>query len=229
MELTLATGNIGDLVTNSHVSDEISLSDHRYMEFQKGDLVTYRNHKRMNWESYWKDLKVNLGVLQRVIHLVRDVELAVDMLQQVILSSYHQNCPAREALSTRTVLWWNKELSHLKALTRELFNHAKKTGDWESYKMALTCYNTEIRIAKRSSWRDYSRGIEEVPDRARLMGIMASQSANRVEYIKLLDGRYQSEKRDTEGAIQSSFSSVCWRRSSLGRTRAAKPESICCS
>jgi hypothetical protein len=67
------------------------------------------------------------------------------------------------------VPWWNKELSRLKASTRWLFNQAKRTGDWESYKLALTCYNKEIRKAKRSSWRDYCRGIEDVPDRARLV------------------------------------------------------------
>jgi hypothetical protein len=38
-------------------------------------------------------------------------------------------------------------------------------------------------------------GIEDVPDRARLMRTMASQLANRVESIKLLDGRYNLEKR----------------------------------
>jgi hypothetical protein len=103
--------------------------------------LTYRNPKRTNWEFYWEDLKVNLGVVPRVIHLVRDVELAVDILQQAILSSYHQNCPARAALSPRTDPWWNKELNRLKASTRRLFDQAKRTGDWESYNTALTCYN----------------------------------------------------------------------------------------
>jgi hypothetical protein len=192
IDLTLGTDKIGDLVIIWHVSDEISLSDHRYIVFQVGDLevtrLTYRIPKKTNLESYREDPKVNLGVVPRVVHSVRDVELAVDLLQQALLLSYHQNCPARVALSPKTVPWWKKELSRLKASTRRLFNQAKRTGDWESYKTAFTCYNKEIRKAKQSSWRDYCRGIENVPDRARLMRIMASQSANRVESIKLLDG-----------------------------------------
>jgi hypothetical protein len=107
--LTLGTDKIGDLVTNWHVSDQISLSDHRYIVFQVGDLevtrLTYRNPKRPNWESYQEDLKVNVGVVPRVIHSVRDVQLAVHMLQQAILSSHHQNCPARVALLPRMVPW----------------------------------------------------------------------------------------------------------------------------
>jgi hypothetical protein len=100
---------IGDLVINWHVSDEISLPDHRYIVFQVGDLqvtrLTYHNHKRTSCESYREDLQVNLGVVPRAMHSVRDAELAVDMLQQTILSSYHQNCPAKVALSARTVPW----------------------------------------------------------------------------------------------------------------------------
>jgi hypothetical protein len=93
---------MGDLVTKWHVSDEISLSDHRYIVFKVGELevtrLTYHNPKRTNWESYLEDLKANLGAVNRVIHSKQDVELAADMVQQSILSSYHQNRPARFAL-----------------------------------------------------------------------------------------------------------------------------------
>jgi hypothetical protein len=63
--------------------------------------------------------------------------------------------------------------------------------------MVLTCYNKEIRKAKLSSWRDYCRGIKDYPDRSRLMRIMASQSAKRVESIKLLDSRYTQSGKET--------------------------------
>ena len=135
------------------------MSDHRYILFQVRDLeisrITYSNPKRTDWESYQEDLKVNLRAVPRVVHLVRDVELAVDLVQQAILSSYQQNCPARMALLPRRVPWWSKEGCRPKASTRRHFNKAKKTGDWESYKMALTNYHKAIRKAKRSSWREY--------------------------------------------------------------------------
>jgi hypothetical protein len=90
IDLTLGTDKIGDLVTTWHIPDEISLSGHRYIVLQVGDLevtrLTYHNPKRTNWESYQEDLKVNPGVVPRVIHSVWDVVLAVDMLQQAILS-----------------------------------------------------------------------------------------------------------------------------------------------
>ena len=108
IDFTLGTHKVVDLVSDWHVSDEISLSDHRYILFQVSDIeiskITYHNPKRTNWESYQEDIKVNLGAVPRVVHSVRDVELAVDLVQHAILS-YHKNCPARMALSPRRVPW----------------------------------------------------------------------------------------------------------------------------
>jgi hypothetical protein len=93
--LTLGTYNIGDLMINWLVSNEISLFNHRYVLLQAGDLqvsrLIHRDPNRTNWESYREDLKACLGFVPRVMHTVRDIELAIGMLQQAILRYYHQN------------------------------------------------------------------------------------------------------------------------------------------
>jgi hypothetical protein len=65
--LTLGTNKIGNLVSNWHTSDEPSLSDHRYICFQIGNIttnrITFRNPMRTNWELYRDDLKVNLEII----------------------------------------------------------------------------------------------------------------------------------------------------------------------
>jgi len=105
IDLTLGNYNIGDLVINWHVSNKISLSNHRYTLLQAGDLqvsrLIYSGPKRTNWESYREDLKARLWFVPRVMHTVRDIELAIGMLRQAILRSYHQNWPFRVAVSPR--------------------------------------------------------------------------------------------------------------------------------
>jgi hypothetical protein len=53
IDLTLGTNKIANVVSNWHVSNETSLSDHRYICFQIGNIstnqVTYRNPRRTNW------------------------------------------------------------------------------------------------------------------------------------------------------------------------------------
>jgi hypothetical protein len=62
----LLTNRIGHLVSNWHVSDEPSLSDHRYICFQIGNIttnyITFWNPKRTKWESY----KYNLNLILRL-------------------------------------------------------------------------------------------------------------------------------------------------------------------
>jgi hypothetical protein len=53
----------------------------------------------------------------------------------------------------------------------------------------LTCFNKEIRKAKRSSWRRYCQ-INDVPGSARLMKVMVKQATNKVSTIKLPDGKH---------------------------------------
>ena len=57
-------------MTNWHVSDEISLSDHRHVECTVGYLevtrLTLCKPKRTNWESDPEDQNVNLGLYQEV-------------------------------------------------------------------------------------------------------------------------------------------------------------------
>jgi hypothetical protein len=63
-------------------------------------------------------------------------------------SSYYRNCPAKTTPSVKTAPWWYKNLSGLRAKARKLFNIAKRTGHWDTYKETVTCYNKEIRKDK---------------------------------------------------------------------------------
>jgi hypothetical protein len=130
IDLIAGTVKTGDAVSNWRVSDQISFLDHNMYHFK---WVTWKlpgSHimtpKRTNWVFSHGNLKASLGVVPKAIHLVQQVELAVETLQKAILSSYHQNCPARVALLPNMVPWWNKQLRCLKPSIRWLFNQAKK-------------------------------------------------------------------------------------------------------
>jgi hypothetical protein len=132
INLTLGTTNIGNLVSNWYVSDEPSLSDHRYICFQISNIavqqVTFRNPRRTNWESYKDDLKGNLEIIPSRIRMIKDIDWSVDQLQWAIISSFHRNCQAKTTRSPRNAPWWNKQLRGRRNITRTLFNTAKEQG-----------------------------------------------------------------------------------------------------
>jgi hypothetical protein len=127
IDLTLGTNTTANLVSNRHVSDEPSFSDYRYICFQIGNItanqITFRDPRRTNWNSYKNNLRVNLETMSRRIHTIRDMDRSVDQLQQAIILSYCNNCPAKTTLSPKMVPWWK---------TRRLFNIGKRTGQWDS-------------------------------------------------------------------------------------------------
>jgi hypothetical protein len=127
----------------------------------------------------------------------KEYRSAVNQLQWAIILSYYQNCPAKTTHSPRRVPWWNKKLNWLRAKTKKLFNTAKRTSQWDTHKGTLTCYNKEIRKAKRSSWRRYCQEINDVPGGARLIKIMEKQAANKVSTIKLPDGQHTQTRKET--------------------------------
>jgi hypothetical protein len=155
IDLTIGTTNIGNLVSNWHVYDEPALSDHRYICFQIGNITvqqfTFRNPRRTNWEWYKDDLKGNLETNPCRIRTIKGIDRSVDQLQRSIIKSFYRNCPAKTTRSPKNTPWWTKQLSGLRNKTRRLFKTAKRTGNWDSYTEALTCYNKEIRKAKGSS------------------------------------------------------------------------------
>jgi hypothetical protein len=199
IDLTLGTNKIGILVSNRHVTDEPSLLGHRYTSFQIGNIttnqVTFRNPTRTNWESYKDNLNVNLEITVRSIHTIRDIDRSVDQLQQAIILSNYQNCPAKTTRSPRNASCWNKTLSELKAKSRRLFNISKRALHWDTYKEALTCYNKEIRKAKRSSWRRFCHETTDIPGSATLMKMMTKQVTNSVGTIMIPDSTLKLEER----------------------------------
>lgn len=201
IDITLGTNIIENLVSGWHVSPEITSSDHRYICFEIKTQVTlpviYRNPKKTDWDGYRRDLSALISGISRNIRSTLDVEFAVEELQQSILLSYIVNCQPRAAYSPRLVPWWSKELSRLRKKARKLFLLAKRTGDWDSYRQALTNYNKEIRKAKRNSWKEYCQGMESVPSSARFMKQMANGVRKIVSTIKLPDGSYTQSGYET--------------------------------
>jgi hypothetical protein len=95
IDLTLGTNKIRNLVSNWHVSVEQSLSDHRYISFQIGNITSeqaaFRNPRRTNWESYKDDLRENLEIILRNVRTIKDIDRSVHQLQRAIIFSYYHN------------------------------------------------------------------------------------------------------------------------------------------
>ena len=80
---------------------------------------------------------------------------------------------------------------------RNIFNVAKKSGNWTDYKRNLTDYNKTLRQAKRESWRRNCEEIEKAPNCARLQRILSKNGQSAVSSLQLENGVCTTSEKET--------------------------------
>jgi hypothetical protein len=131
----------------------------------------YRNPCRTDWESFRTDLAgYQHGTKDRITNFI-DLETAARQFQDAIISAYNDNCPSFAREYSRSISWWNQDLTERRRKVRRLSNAAKNSGYWTDYKRSLTQYNNKaLRQAKESPGGDTVRrlkGLLNVPDSRR--------------------------------------------------------------
>ncbi|GJQ85857.1 hypothetical protein Trydic_g15317 [Trypoxylus dichotomus] len=157
IDVTVCTLRFARWVKHWHVSDEPSLSDHRYIRFdielQQVSKMSYRNPGNCTWDAYRERLIEELERCPRRIKTAVDIELLAERLQSAIITSYEASCPVKIRSTNRDTPWWTRELSELRTATRKLYNKCKKSDSWDEYKASLT--KATLAVAHLpSSWRE---------------------------------------------------------------------------
>ena len=110
------------------VSSEPSLSDHRHILFiLRGSVPVrlVRNPRGTNWGSFREDLD-RLGRGPGMdMKSEAGLGLAIDWVQQALVSAYEDNCPLKPIIRGRQTLKWTKELESLRREVRRLFNKCR--------------------------------------------------------------------------------------------------------
>jgi len=127
-------------------------------------VITYRNPRKTDWESYRIDLSGCMSRMTGKINNFTDIELAANQLQDAITSSFNENCPLTVRENNKNTYWWNHDITAKRREVRRLFNVAKKSGNWTDYKTILTYCNKALRQSKRESLRRHFEETEKTPD-----------------------------------------------------------------
>jgi hypothetical protein len=159
LDISLATYFISTRVSNWHVSNEPSCSDHKHIRFDldsaKIQKIQFRNPRETNWDLYNQALSTKVNEIDYNCNNVKDLEMVVQQFGDAIIISYHESCPLREKRDNRNSPWWNKKLEWLRKEVRRLARSSKLTSEWSEHRTILTQYNKEIRKAKRENWRKF--------------------------------------------------------------------------
>lgn len=161
IDLTLCSSGLVDEISDWHVSQEFSFSDHQTICFSifadKVKPIPFRNPRKTNWELYKRKLSWRLGEWNSCIRNVEDIEREVDNLTDSLIFSYEESCPLRVPGNRRKTPWFSKDLQELKAKCNKAWNH--RHSDYESFKIHQRIFKKACRSAKRRSLMEFCESI----------------------------------------------------------------------
>jgi len=82
--------------------------------------------------------------------------LAIDWVQQALISAYEDNCPLKPVTTSRQSLRWTVELEALRRGVRRLVNKCQSDKNPHSYALYMEAqqnYRKEVRKASKNAWR----------------------------------------------------------------------------
>lgn len=212
IDLTLATAGITGEISEWHVSQEASCSDHRWIRFDINvsfpPQVPRRNPRKTDRTRY----KVILGdQLAKVGNLEEprepdQVDKQVTLLSDTIVKCYHEACPvsAPPPTNIKGQPWWGPDLERLRAKVRRLLNRAMNTSadvDWDNYKSAKAKYKKQLRFKSSASWRKFCSSIETADQANRVRQILAKQGTTVLGSLKRPDGTYTSSATEAQSLL----------------------------
>ena len=97
--------------------------------------------------------------------------LAIQWIQQALISAYEDSCPLRPFRKGRKSLRWSTELESLRREVRQVFNRCRADNDlhsWDLYREAQRRYRKEVPKASKETWRTFCSSVKDLPRSARL-------------------------------------------------------------
>ncbi|XP_039306377.1 uncharacterized protein LOC120359948 [Solenopsis invicta] len=147
----------------------------------RGEVTTFRDPRRTDWDSYRVDLKCHLEGFPRRHGTEEELELCVDHLQRALVESYERNCPERAVKNSRGNSWWSPKLQELRN------------------------YRDSVVKAQKKSWKEFCESVEGVPETARLCRILARNPDAVLDSISLPDGTMVTRERCLVHLLEASF------------------------
>ncbi|XP_072377763.1 uncharacterized protein [Diabrotica undecimpunctata] len=139
IDITLTTAEISNKIQNWQVSEDTSMSDHRWLTYNislEKSLIKSRDPKNTDVELYNRLLEDALRN-EKASGTNTELERYTVSIQDKISYAYKKSCPIKMVHeSQKTNSWWCTQLEHLKKIARTAFNRAKRTKlkeDCDSY------------------------------------------------------------------------------------------------
>jgi ribonuclease HI len=204
IDVTVASQAIVGAISGWKVSTDLTLSDHKYIEFAifgVAEMVySYRNHKATNWGYYCKLLQDQIGGRIASLRCADDIEKEVAILTSAMCFAFETACPVRKRKHRRNLPWWNLEIKEARNrahLARLRALRSKCPQDWETFKGLRRELQSLMRKSKTENWQNFCGNVEGAHASSRLQKTLRRDNICKdIGMLKRPDGSYTSTKEE---------------------------------
>ena len=189
------------------VSNEDSLSDHRYIKFELGEYAPHeekvRNLKKANWTQFAEALDRNS--LPEIVEDGSNLNECADALQTLIQKALDKSCPMKNAVKRPPNPWWNEELEQIRQELRGMANVCNNSPErYTAYRNLKSIFVRKIRKAKKKSWQDFCTKAESTKEISKIVKILKPKPQLGISLFKN-QGRILSPKETLDNLMDTHF------------------------
>jgi len=163
--------------------------------------VFYRNRRKAEWPLYADLLKRKLQDSNITeILTANELENRVNLVTSVMVDCFREACPQKQVRKKGpTHRWWTPTLTELRLVARRAHHAAYVEGsnhsetELELYRVAIREYKYSLRVAKRTSFRDFCDEVKALLTAARLYRALSAGRTIKLGSVELPDGSYTAE------------------------------------
>ncbi len=211
IDLTIINSSGGDLISNWHVSQKFSNSDHRYIMFDiasksKTAPKQIRFVRNTDWKKFHDclDSNQNLSNLnQSTLTSKSDLDKAANDLNQALTEAFDYACPITYISSViKKPPWMTPEVQNAQRGIRsklKLARNTKSDASWRALRESDKAYNKLLEQTQRKEWRSFCENTESVRESARMNKILKSCSDKKEK----LESVYKPDNTLTKNAEET--------------------------
>ena len=207
IDITLASYELLNKVKEWKVqTEETSHSDHRLITFELHMstpvvAVEFRNVRKTKWSEYREKLQQCVpGVPEAEMTSIEVIEDFADRLETAINTAYHTSCRMVKIAKKHKSHFWSEELSQLHREVNRLTRQHRRNPSAENLQRlreARRRFKTEMRRAKRESWKSFCASIDTLPAAARLHKILKRDQFSTSGTMKKPNGSFTESAEET--------------------------------
>ncbi|GAB0093494.1 uncharacterized protein DMENIID0001_086410 [Sergentomyia squamirostris] len=204
IDVTFGSPSVAELITDWHVSNDLTMSDHMRIYFDisatGGDTKRFRNPRRTDWSAFERSFCESFNGVGRPPRDAEAIEDSVNRLNSSLVSAYEVACPISNGLpSNRQSL--PGDLAATRRGTRKAVNRARNTmqaRDWDEATARKREYKKSLRRWQRGT---YKRTVE-----------FPKKKVNSVMFARKSD--FRSWRRQKVNRVVFLYNSMCQKKQS---------------